>query len=85
MAFYSYMFSANYRRFFKNLSAVAKREKRFFPKLVLDTGWCVFRYGMALSDYLNYEIYKRTGKERREYVSTRTENRFYETLSPSAY
>lgn len=85
MAFYSYMFSANYRRFFKNLSAVAKREKRFFPKLVLDTGWCVFRYGMALSDYLNYEIYKRSGKERREYVSTRTENRFYETVSPSAF
>lgn len=85
MAFYSYIFTANYGRFFKNLSAVAKKEHRFFPALVADTAWCVFRYGMALSDYLNYELYKRTAQERREYVSTRTENSFYETVSPSAY
>lgn len=81
MAFYSYMFHANYGRFFKKLSAVAKKEHRFFPALVVDTAWCVFRYGMALSDYLNYELYKRTAHERREYVSTRTENSFYETVS----
>ena len=85
MAFYSYMFHANYGRFFKKLSAVAKKEHRFFPALVVDTAWCVFRYGMALSDYLNYELYKRTAHERREYVSTRTENSFYETVSPSAF
>lgn len=85
MAFYSYIFTANYGRFFKNLSAVAKKEHRFFPALVFDTAWCVFRYGMALSDYLNYELYKRSAAERREYVSTRTENSFYETVSPSAY
>lgn len=85
MAFYSYIFTANYGRFFKNLAAVAKKEHRFFPALVADTAWCVFRYGMALSDYLNYELYKRTAQERREYVSTRTENSFYETVSPAAY
>lgn len=85
MAFYSYIFSANYRRFFKNLSAVAKKEKRFFPALVWDTGWCVFRYGMALTDYLNYEIYRRNRKERKAYLGTRQENAFYETVSPAAY
>lgn len=85
MAFLSYAFTANYGRFFKNLSAVAKKEHRFFPALVVDTAWCVFRYGMALSDYLNYELYKRTTAQRREYVSTRTENKFYEQVSPSAF
>ena len=85
MAFYSYIFTANYKRFFKNLSAVAKKEKKFFPWLVLDTGFCVFRYGMALSDYLNFQIYNRTAKERREYVSVRTTNTFYEEVSPSKY
>ncbi len=85
MAFYSYIFTANYSRFFKNLSAVAKKEKRFFPFLVVDTGWCVFRYGLALSDYLNYEIYRRNKAERKEYISTRTENTFYERVSPAAY
>lgn len=85
MAFYSYIFSANYRRFFKNLSAIAKKEKRFFPALVWDTGWCVFRYGMALTDYLNYEIYRRNKQERKAYLGTREENDFYETVSPAAY
>lgn len=85
MAFISYAFTANYGRFFKNLAAVAKKEHRFFPALVVDTAWCVFRYGMALSDYLNYELYKRTSAQRKAYVSTRTENKFYELVSPSAY
>lgn len=85
MAFYSYIFTANYSRFFRKLSAVAKAEKRFFPALVLDTGWCVFRYGLALTDYLNFRIYNRTARERAEYVGARMENTFYECVSPSQY
>lgn len=85
MAFYSYIFSANYSRFFKKLKAVAKKEKKFFPALVVDTAWCVFRYGLALSDYLNYEIYNRTAAQRKEYAGVRMQNTFYETVSPSAY
>lgn len=85
MAFYSYIFTANYGRFFRKLKAVAKEEHRNFLGLVLDTGFCVFRYGLALTDYLNYKIYKRTPAQRKEYVSTRTENSFYETVSPSQY
>lgn len=85
MAFYSYIFSANYTRYFDNLKKIAKKENKSFIKLVLDTGYCVFRYGFALSDYLNYKLYNKKGKERKKYVSTRTENKFYETVSPSAY
>ena len=80
MAFYSYMFTANYARFFRKLSAVAKKEHRFFPALVVDTAWCVFRYGFALTDYLNYELYRRDKAQR-----TRMENTFYEQVSPSQY
>ena len=85
MAFYSYIFSANYARFFDNLKKVAKKENKNFLKLVIDTGYCVFRYGFCLSDYLNYKLYNKKKKERKQYVSTRTENKFYETVSPSAY
>lgn len=85
MAFYSYIFSANYKRFFDNLKKVAKKENKSFLKMVIDTGYCVFRYGFGLTDYLNYEIYKRNRKERKEYLGTRTENKFYEIVSPSAY
>lgn len=85
MAFYSYIFSANYKRFFTKLKAVAKQEKRCFLGLVLDTGWCVFRHGLALTDYLNYEIYRRNSAQRKAYVGVRMQNTFYERVSPSAY
>ena len=85
MAFYSYIFSANYSRYFDNLKKVAKKENKNFTKLVFDTGYCVFRYGFCLSDYLNYKLYNKDGQERKKYVSTKTENKFYETVSPSAY
>ena len=85
MAFYSYIFSANYKRYLKNLKEIAKKENKNYLKLILDTGYCVFRYGFCLSDYLNYKLYNKTKNERLQYVSTKTENKFYETVSPSAY
>ncbi len=85
MAFYSYIFSANYRRFFGKLKEVSKKENKNYLGLILDTGWCVFRHGLALSDYLNYKIYNRTGPERKRYAGVRAQNSFYERVSPSAY
>ena len=77
MAFYSYIFSANYKRFFDNLKNVSKKENKNFLGLVFDTGNCVFRYGFGLTDYLNYKLYNKNSKERKQYVSTKTENKFY--------
>ena len=85
MAFYSYVFSANYKRYFNNLKNVAKNENKNYYKLILDTGLCVFKYGFCLSDYLSYKLYNKNKTERKKYVSTKTENKFYETVSPSAY
>lgn len=85
MAFYSFIFTANYKRFFTRLKKVAQEEKRWFPGMVLDAGWSVFRYGMALTDYLTYKIYKRSHAERKEYIGTRTVNKFYATVSPEAH
>ena len=85
MAFYSYIFSANYKRYFNNLKNVAKKENKNYYKLILDTGLCVFKYGFCLSDYLNFKLYNKNKEERKKYVSTKTENKFYETVSPSAY
>jgi len=85
MAFYSYAFTANYKRFFTKLKAVAKKENRSFLGLVLDTGWSVFHHGLALTEYLNYEFYRRNRDERKQYVGVRMQNSFYETVSPSAH
>ena len=85
MAFYSYIFSANYKRFLNNLKEISKKENKNYIKLIFDTGYCVFRYGFCLSDYLNYKLYNKNRKQRLAYVSTKTENKFYERVSPSAY
>ena len=85
MAFYSFIFTANYKRFFTRLKKVAQEEQKCFPWMVLDAGWSVFRYGMALTDYLTYQFYKRSAAERKQYIGTRTVNEFYATVSPEAY
>ena len=85
MAFYSYIFSANYKKFLKNLKEVSKKEHKNYIGMMFDTVYCVFKYGLGLSDYLNFKIYNRNKEERKEYVSTRMENEFYSKVSPSEY
>ena len=85
MAFYSSIFTANYKRFFTRLKKVAVEEKRCFFCMVLDAGWSVFRYGMALTDYLTYKFYKRSTAERKQYIGTRTFDKFYAIVSPEAH
>lgn len=85
MGFFSVAAGANYKRYFKKLRIVAKKEHRFYPFLLADTAWCVARYGMALTDYLNFKLYNRTTKERKEYFGAMREEKFYDKVSPPAY
>jgi len=85
MGFFSVAAHANYSRYFRKLKARAKAEHKCYPLLVLDTGWCVLRYGMALTDYLNFKLYKRTHAQRKEYFGAMREEKFYDTVSPPAY
>ena len=85
MGFLSIAAHANYKRFFKKLKAVAKKEQRCYPCLVVDSGWCILRYGMALTDYLNFKLYKRSHAERKEYFGAMREERFYDQVSPPQY
>jgi len=85
MAFYSYIFSANYKRFNDKLKAVAKREKKNHFFLTVDTFYSIVRYGIGLTDYLNYEFYKKKNAERKEYAGIKIQDSFYEQVSPSAY
>lgn len=85
MAFYSYIFSANYKRFANNLKKIAKEQHRSYIGLTLDTYYSILKYGIGLSDYLNYKFYNRSKEERKEYVGIKLQNTFYEKVSPSAY
>lgn len=85
MSFYSYLFTANYKNYFKNLRQVARKEKRSFLVLLIDSAFLMLRYGFGMADYFNYELYKRSRAERREYFSTKDEDDFYKVVSPAQY
>lgn len=85
MSFLRYAIGAGYRRFLLRLKEVAAREGRSWPGLVLDFLGCFFRYGCGLSDYLNYELWNKSEEQRREYVTIKDMDIFYERVSPSAY
>lgn len=85
MAFYSYVFSANYKGFKQKLKKISKRENKSYYGMLFDTYHSIFKYGIGLTDYLNYEFYKKDKKERKTYAGIKIQNKFYEIVSPSAY
>lgn len=85
MSFLRYAHGAAYGRFWNNLKQAAAREHRPAPGLGLDFLVCLVRYGSGLSDYLNYELWNKTTAQRKEYVTIRDMDAFYERVSPSAY
>lgn len=85
MAFYSYIFTANYKRFSNNLKKVSKKYHKSYIGMMLDTVISVKKYGIGLTDYLNYQFYLKNKEERSEYAGIKIQNTFYEKVSPSAY
>ncbi len=85
MAFYSYIFSADTKKFKNKLKKIAKKEKKSYSLLLMDTYFSVIKYGMGLTDYLNYQFYNKTHKEKKTYAGIKIQNKFYEIASPSKY
>lgn len=85
MAFYSYIFSANYKRFKNKLKNIAKQEHKSYPLLLIDTYYSILKYGVGLTDYLNYEFYNKKDSERKTYAGIKIQDTFYEIVSPSKY
>ena len=73
------------KNYIKRIDEVAyKNNKSTFLMFIDVIIWYIF-YGATLTDYLNYEFYNKSFKERREYAVVRTQNKFYEIVSPSKY
>lgn len=85
MSFINYALHGNYKRYFNKLKEISVKEKINYTYLKFDTFRSVIKYGIGLSDYLNYKFYIRTKKERKEYVGIKLQDKFYEKVSPSAY
>lgn len=85
MSLISYAIKGNLKRFDNNLKKISKKEKRSMMGLRFNFLKCFWITGCGYSDYLNYELYKRTRKELKEYVTIKDQDKFYEIVSPSKY
>lgn len=73
------------KEYYKRLDDAAYKNNKMTLILLIDMLiWYVF-YGSTLTDYLNYEFYKRSFKERRKYAVVRTQCKFYKKVSPAQY
>lgn len=85
MSIVSYALKGNLKRFDDNLKKIAKSENRSVMGLRLNFLNCFRVLGCGYSDYLNYELYKRSKKELLEYASIKDQDKFYEIVSPYKY
>ena len=85
MPFLEYAVGANYGRFWNELKKAGAREGRSPAALAAIFVGCMAKYGCGLTDYVNYQFWNKSKAERREYVTIKDTDVFYEKVSPSQY
>lgn len=80
-----FMRNANYRSFLGDLKKISIENNRSYLLLLCDYTIVLLKRGFVFNDYLNYQLYNKTRKERKEYVSVKDQDKFYELVSPSKY
>lgn len=85
MNFFSQVIHADYGRFFQSIKEVSKKEHRSSVILTLDVAVSTLVFGSALTDYFNYEFYKRSYKERKKYAVVKTQDKFYTLVNDPKY
>ncbi len=85
MGILRFAIGANYKKFYKNLKDISKKENKSIVGMLFDTVLSAAIFGSGLTDYLNYEFYKKSFPERRRYVTIRTQDSFYSKVSPAKY
>ena len=85
MSMISYALNGNMKKFWNNLKPIAEKTGRSRFSLFCNFLNCMRLTGCGYSDYLNYEFYKRSKDELKEYVTIKDQDKFYEIVSPSQY
>jgi hypothetical protein len=85
MEMFSFILRGNYKRFYEELKVIGKQTNKNVFLMLVDAFFTALFLGMGLSDYLNYRLYEKSFKEKKEYVSTRTQSKFYKKFSPREY
>ncbi len=81
----SYALKGNLKRFNENLKKVHDKTGMSMMKLRFKFLSAFVSLRSGYIDLLNYELYSKTKKELKEYVSIKDQDKFYEIVSPSKY
>ena len=85
MGLLQYAKAGNLKNFTNKLKTLSEKENKSSFSLFVKFLYCFLKTGGGYSDFLNYELYKKSGKELSEYVTIKHQDWFYEIVSPSAY
>lgn len=85
MSIVSYAMSGNLKRFNKKLKEISIKKNISYYKLKFKFINTFRLIGCGYSDFLNYELYKKSKKEIMEYATIKHQDKFYEIVSPSKY
>lgn len=85
MSVIDYALKGNLKNFLNKLDDISKKTNRSKLNLTIDFVKCFLMIGSGYSDYLNYELYRRTNDEIKKYATIKTQDYFYEIVSPNAY
>lgn len=85
MSLIKYALSGSFANFSKKLTKVSKETGKNKVSLMFNFLNCFILIGSGYSDYLNYKLYSRTKDEIKKYATIKTQDKFYEIVSPSAY
>lgn len=76
-----YAIGGNYKRFYDNLKVVGKKVHKNAFLMFIDAGMSTIFFGSGLTDYLNYEFYNKSFKQRRKYATIGYQDKFYKKAS----
>lgn len=85
MSLIDYALKGSLSTFSNKLDNVSKKTGKSKAWLFSDFIYSFLLTGAGYSDYLNYEFYLKTNKEKKEYVTIKNQDEFYEIVSPSKY
>jgi len=85
MSMVVYAIKGNLGNFWKKLDIISKDTNISKIKLFNKFLSCFLKIGSGYSDFLNYELYNKSKKEIREYVTVKDQDKFYEIVSPNKY
>lgn len=85
MGFIKFALKGNYKRHYQNLKKVAQKTGKSASFMFIDTAISALILRSGLQDYLNYEFYNKSFKERKEYATIGYQNKFYELAANIKY